>query len=177
MNGDASLSMDDPGRWYALYASSRFERKVHDGLDGKSFTVFLPQIQVMSRRKDRHKKILIPMIPGYVFVRSCMEPEQYHRIIRTPGVVRMVGFEGKPIPVNEGEIKSLMILDGTDRTVQNRAFLKRGERVMIMEGPLAGLVGIFLRRKGMKDKVVVSVELLKRSLAVELDDWALEKVV
>lgn len=177
MSENELSSLEDSRRWYALYTRSRFENKVHDGLDGKSFEVFLPQIQVMSRRTDRHKKILIPMIPGYVFVRSCMEPEEYHRIIRTPGVVRMIGFEGKPAPVKEEEIKTLMILDGTDRTVQNRAFLKRGERVMIMEGPLSGLVGLFLRRKGRKDKVVVSVELLQRSLAVEIDDWALEKVV
>jgi transcription antitermination factor NusG len=68
-----------------------------------------------------------------------------------------------------------MILDGTDRTVQNRAYVKTGDRVMIMEGPLKGLVGFYLRRKGQSDKVVVSVELLKRSLAVEVEDWALEK--
>ncbi|RJR21454.1 MAG: UpxY family transcription antiterminator [Desulfobacteraceae bacterium] len=177
MNGYDSLSLDDPRRWYALYTRSRFEYKVREGLAGKSLEAFLPQIQVMSRRKDRHRKIFVPMIPGYVFVRSTMAPEEYHRIIRTPGVVRMVCFEGTPAPVNDQEISSLMILDGTDRTVQNRAFLRKGERVVIMQGPFAGLVGIYQRRKGQKDKVVVSVELLKRSLAVEIDDWLLEKLV
>lgn len=173
---DVILSPHDTPGWYALYTRSRFEHKVLEGLKGKSIEAFLPQVQVMSRRRDRRMKIFVPMIPGYVFVRSDMEAEQYHRIIRTPGIVRVVGFEGRPVPVKDDEIASLMILDGTDRTVQNRAFIKKGEKVMIMEGPLKGLVGIFLRRKDQKDKVVVSVELLQRSLAVEIDDWALEKV-
>ena len=69
-----------------------------------------------------------------------------------------------------------MVLDGTDRTVENRAYMKRGDKVMIMEGPLKGLVGFYLRHKGKSDKVVVSIELLNRSLAVEIEDWALEKV-
>jgi transcription antitermination factor NusG len=88
----------------------------------------------------------------------------------------MVGFEGKPIPASEEEISSLKILDGTDRTVQNRAYMKRGDLVMIMEGPLKGLIGFYLRHKGKSEKVVVSIELLRRSLAVEIEDWALEKV-
>jgi transcription antitermination factor NusG len=130
----------------------------------------------MSRRKDRRKKIHIPMIPGYVFVRSILTPEDYYPIIKTVGVVRIVNFKGKPVPANEEEIASLMILDGTDRTVQNRTYMKKGDRVMVMEGPLKGLVGFYLRHKGKSDRVVLSVELLKRSLEVEIEDWALERV-
>ena len=69
-----------------------------------------------------------------------------------------------------------MILDGTDRTVQNQDYMKKGDRVMIMEGPLKGLIGYYLRHKAQSDKVVVNVELLKRSLAVEIEGWALEKI-
>jgi len=130
----------------------------------------------MSRRKDRRKKILVPLIPGYVFVRSILVPEEYHQIIKTIGVVRMISFKGQPVPADDQEISSLMILDGTDRTVQNRAFMRKGERVMIMEGPLRGLTGFYLRHKGKTDRVVVSVELLQRSLEVEIEDWALERV-
>jgi len=164
-----------PANWYAIHTRSRFEQKVYDGFCGKSVEAFLPKMQVMSRRKDRRKKILIPLLPGYVFVRFDMNPETYWDIIKTVGVVRMVGFEGKPVPANEEEVHSLMILNGTDRTVQNRKYMKRGDRVMIMEGPLKGLIGFYLRHKGQTDKVVVSVELLHRSLAVEVADWALEK--
>jgi transcription antitermination factor NusG len=74
-------------------------------------------------------------------------------------------------------ISSLMILDGTNRTVKNRAYMKRGDRVMIMEGPLKGLVGFYISHKDRTDRVVVvSIELLHRSLDVEIEDWALEKI-
>lgn len=163
-------------KWYALHTRSRFEQKVYDGLCGKSIETFLPKVEVMSRRKDRRKKILVPILPGYVFVQTDLEPEGYWNIIKTVGVVRMIGFEGKPVPASEKEIEALMILNGTNRTVQNRSFIKRGDRVMIMEGPLKGLVGFYLRHKGQSDKVIVNVELLHRSLAVEIEDWTLEKI-
>lgn len=167
---------DDPRRWYALHTRSHFEQKVYEGLRGKSIEGFYPRIQVISRRKDRRKKILIPMIPGYVFVCSNLKAEEHLEIVKTVGVVRIVSFRGKPIPASEEEISSLKILDGTDRTVQNQDYMKEGDRVMIMEGPLQGLIGYYLRHKAQSEKVVVTVELLKRSLAVEIEGWALEKI-
>ncbi len=163
-------------KWYALHTRSHFEQKVYDGLRGKSVEAFLPRIQVISRRKDRRKEIMIPMLPGYVFVRSNLEVEEYWKIIKTVGIVRMVGFKGKVIPAKEEEISSLMILDGTNRTVKNRAYMQKGDRVMIMEGPLKGLVGFYLRHRNRTDRIVISIELLHRSLTVEIEDWALEKV-
>lgn len=178
---DTSRPSDEQGlqqglKWYALHTRSRFEQKVFDGLRGKRIEAFLPKLQVMSRRKDRRKKILVPLLPGYVFVQCNMDPQAYWDIIKTAGVVRMIGFEGKPVPAKDEEIASLMILNGTDRTVENRAFMKKGDRVMIMEGPLKGLVGFYLRHKERSEKVVVSIELLKRSMAVEIQGWALEKL-
>jgi len=168
--------IEDAAKWYAVHTRSRFEMKVFDGFSGKSIEAFVPKIQVMSRRKDRRKKILIPLLPGYVFVHFDMTPEVYWDIIKTTGVVRMVSFRGEPVPARDEEVASLMILDGTDRTVQNRTYINKGDRVTIMEGPLKGLVGFYLRHKGQSQKVVVSVELLQRSLAVEIEDWALEKI-
>ena len=165
-----------PGKWYAIHTRSRFEQKVYNGIDGKAIDVFLPKILVMSRRKDRRKKILVPLLPGYVFVNTDLHPEEYLEILKTVGVVRLVGFKGQPVPVKDEEISSLMILDGTDRTVHNRAYMNSGDMVMIMEGPLKGLVGFYLHHKDKSDKVVVSVELLHRSMEVEIEDWALEKV-
>jgi transcriptional antiterminator NusG len=163
-------------KWYALHTRSHFENKVYDGLCGKSIEAFFPRIQVMSKRKDRRKKILTPLLPGYVFVHTDLTPEQHIQIIKTVGIARIISFKGQPVPANEDEIASLMILNGTDRTVLNRDYMKKGDRVMIMEGPLKGLVGFYLRHAGKKDKVVVSVELLMRSLEVEIEGWALEKV-
>ena len=163
-------------KWYALHTRSHFEQKVYDGLSRKSIEAFFPRIEVMSRRRDRRKMIFVPMLPGYVFVFSDLGPEKHLEILKTAGVVRIVGFKGKPLPAREEEISSLMILDGTNRTVQSRDYVKKGDRVMIMEGPLKGLVGFYMRHKGQSDKVIVSVELLQRSLSVEIEDWALEKI-
>ena len=162
--------------WYALHTRSRFEQKVFDGLQGKDIEALLPKVQVMSRRTDRKKKILVPILPGFVFVNFKYNAEEYHHILRTTGVVRMLGFKGKPIPADDQEIASLIILDNTDRTVQNRDYINKGDLVRIMEGPLKDLVGIYEGHKGQQDKVIVSVELLNRSLSVDLEDWALEKV-
>jgi transcription termination/antitermination protein NusG len=166
----------NPPKWYALHTRSRFEQKVYDGIHGKSIEVFLPKIQVMSRRKDRRKKILVPLIPGYVFVHTGLDPEEYLSILKTVGVVRMIGIKGTPIPAEDDEIASLMILDGTDRTVQNRSFINKGDRIIIMDGPLKGLIGFYIRHKGKSDKVVVSVELLNRSMEIDIEGWALEKL-
>ncbi|MFP4037738.1 MAG: transcription termination/antitermination protein NusG [Desulfobacteraceae bacterium] len=177
----APAGADDAGfpvgtRWYALHTRSRFEQKIQAALSGKDVEAFLPRIQVMSRRRDRRKKILTPLIPGYVFVRTDLDSYRYWDIIKTVGVVRMVSFKGRPVPASDDEVQSLMVLDGTDRTVENRAFMKRGDRVMIMEGPLKGLIGYYLKHKNKSGKVVVSIELLKRSMAVEIEGWALEKI-
>lgn len=170
------MSTQGSSRWYAIHTRSNFEQKVHDGLVRKSVQVFMPRVQVLSRRRDRRKMILVPMIPGYVFVFSDLLPEEHLRIVQTAGVVRMVSFRGEPVPARDDEIASLMILDGTDRTVRNRAYMAKGDRVMIMEGPLKGLTGFYLRHRDRTNRVVVSVDLLHRSLEVEIEDWSLEKV-
>jgi transcriptional antiterminator NusG len=146
------------------------------GLRRKMIETFLPKVQVMSRRKDRRKRILVPLLPGYIFVHTDMNPYQYWDIIKTYGVVRIIGVEGKPVPVKDEEIMSLRILDGTDRTVRNQAYITQGDMIMVMEGALKGLTGYYVKHKGKSDKVVVSIELLQRSLAVEIEDWRVEKI-
>lgn len=163
-------------QWYAVHARSRHEDVVFHGLERKTIEAFLPRVEVMSRRKDRRKRILVPLLPGYLFVHTDMNPNQYWDIIKTYGVVRVIGIEGKPVPVKDEEVVSLRILDGTDRTVRNQAYIKQGDKVMIMEGALKGLTGYYMKHKGQSDKVVVSIELLQRSLTVEIENWRVEKV-
>ncbi len=166
----------DKLRWYALHSRSRHEEVVFKGLCNKSIESFLPRMQVMSRRKDRRKRIWVPLLPGYVFVRSDLNSYQYLEILKTYGVVRIIGIQGKPVPVKDEEISSLKVLNDTDRTVRNRAFMHTGDRIRIMEGPLKGLTGFYLRHKDRSEKVVVSIDLLKRSISVEIENWAVEKL-
>lgn len=163
-------------RWYAVHTRNRFEHMVCEALIAKDLEAFYPRMQVMSKRKDRRLKIYKPILPGYVFVRSVLDPEEHLHILRTPGAVHFVGFDGTPAPADDAEIESLMILDGIDRTVQNRAYITKGDRVRIMEGPLEGLVGFYSRHKGKTGRVIVSIELLRRSLAVEIDDCVVERI-
>ena len=163
-------------KWYAIHSRSRHEDVVFNGLSKKSIETFLPKAQVMSRRKDRRKRILVPLLSGYVFVRSDLSPEHYLDILKTYGVVRIIGINGLPVPIKDSEILSLQILNGTDRTVRNREYVKEGDRILIMDGPLKGLTGFYLRHKGKSDNVVISVELLQRSLVVEIENWRVEKV-
>jgi transcriptional antiterminator NusG len=167
---------EDNVKWYAIHARSRHEDVVLQGLRKKLVEAFLPKIQVMSRRRDRRKRIFVPLLPGYVFVHTDLNPHQYWDIIKTYGVVRIIGVKGKPVPVKDEEIASLQILHGTDRTVRNQAYMKTGDSVMIVEGPLKGLTGFYLRHKGKSGKVVVSIDLLQRSLAVEIENWIVEKI-
>ena len=163
-------------KWYAIHSRSRHEDVVLNGLKKKFIEGFLPKMQVMSKRKDRRKMILVPILPGYVFVHSDLNLNQYWDIIKTYGVVRILGIQGKPVSVRDEEIASLKTLHGTDRTVRNQAYMKEGDRIMIMEGPLKGLTGFYLRHKGKVDKVVISIELLQRSLVVEVEDLTIEKI-
>jgi len=173
---DTYQTKENQLKWYAIHSRSRHEDVVLKGLKKKLIEAFLPKMQVMSRRKDRRKMIMVPILPGYVFVHSDLNLYQYWNILKTYGVVRILGIQGKPVPVKDEEIASLKTLDGTDRTVRNQAYMKKGDRVMIMEGPLQGLTGFYLKHKGKVDKVVVSIELLQRSLAVEVEDLIVEKI-
>ena len=105
-------------KWYAIHSRSRHEDVVLNGLKKKFIEGFLPKMQVMSRRKDRRKMILVPILPGYVFVHSDLNLNQYWDIIKTHGVVRILGIQGKPVSVKDEEIESLKTLHGTDRTVK-----------------------------------------------------------
>lgn len=163
-------------KWYAIHSRSRHEDVVLKGLEKRLIEAFVPKMQIMSRRKDRRKRILAPILRGYVFVHSDLSPNQYWDILKTYGVVRIIGIQGKPVPVKDDEMLSLKKLHGTDRTVRNQAYIKEGDRIMIMEGPLKGLTGFYLRHKGKTDKVVISIELLQRSLALEVEDLVVEKI-
>lgn len=173
---DTYQTKENQLKWYAIHSKSRHEDVVLNGLKKKLIETFLPKMEIMSRRKDRRKTILVPILPGYVFVHSDLNLNQYWDIIKTYGVVRILGIQGKPVPVKDEEIASLKALHGTDRTVRNQAYMKEGDMVIIMEGPLKGLTGFYLRHKGKVDKVVISIELLQRSLAVEVEDLILEKI-
>ncbi len=162
--------------WYAIYTRSRHEAKVETGLTGIGYDNFLPKITVPSRRQDRRQMISVPLFPGYLFVHTELKPTDYHRIIKVIGVVSILGIKGLFIPIPFETIDSLKRLVASGRPYYSWEYLKKGDWVRILEGPLAGAIGIFLRRQDNKPRLVVSVEVMGRAVAVDLKGEAVEQL-
>ena len=117
---------------------------VHEGLSKKSLEAFLPKIQVRSRRRDRVAMIQVPLFPGYLFVKSAQDAYEHLEILKTTGVVRFIGNREGPLPVPDDNIESLKIMvSGTDAVSTGRRF-KKGDKVIVVNGPLTGVTGFFI---------------------------------
>ena len=161
--------------WYVLHTRSRFEQVVLDGLERKLLEAFLPKMTVMSKRRDRRLKIRIPLFPGYVFVKSTLNPHERLEIVKTVGVVRLVGNRDGPVPVDDAAMDSLRIMVAGDNPVATGTRLRKGDRVMVVEGPFVGVTGTFVRYRG-SDRVVVSIEALGQYAAVDVPEEYVERL-
>ncbi|MFZ5447628.1 MAG: transcription termination/antitermination protein NusG [Thermodesulfobacteriota bacterium] len=160
--------------WYIVHTCSRHECKVSSGLTKKGFEVFLPTVKVRSRRRDRLRMIEVPLFSGYLFLHSDLKDFDYYHVLRQEGVVRILGVNGQCTPVPEETVKSIRILVNSGQPISPWPKLLPGRRVRIIEGPLAGASGSILRLKKGKSRLVVSVDLLGRSLCAELSEESVE---
>jgi transcription antitermination factor NusG len=158
-------------RWYAAYTCANHEKRVAAELGARDVEHFLPLYSSVRRWKDRRVQLDLPLFPGYIFVR--LDFCDRLRVAQIPSVVRLVGFGGLPtvLPDTEMGILRSGLLRGL--RAEPHPFMTTGRRVRVMSGPMAGMEGILLRRKG-KTRFVVSVELIMRSVTVEIDDEDLE---
>ena len=161
--------------WYVAHTRSRFEQVVFDGLERKSLEAFLPKITAMSKRRDRRKKIRVPLFPGYIFLRSDLSPAERLEIVKTVGVVRLVGNKDGPVPVPDEAMESLKIMVAGDDPVETGTRFRKGDRVMVVEGPFAGVTGTFVRYRGY-DRIVVAIEALGQYAAVSVSEEQVEKI-
>lgn len=161
--------------WYVLHTKSRFENVVENGLERKSLEVFLPKIRVQSRRRDRKLMIRVPLFPGYVFLKSSLHPNEHLDILKTAGAVRLIGTQSGPVPVPEATIDSLRIMIATEQPVTTGNRFKKGDRVIVVTGAFAGVIGTFARYKG-KGQVVVSIEALGQFACVSVSESDVEKL-
>jgi len=166
------MAMVEP-RWYAAYTYTNHEKRVAVELGAREVEHFLPLYSSVRRWKDRRVNLDLPLFPGYVFVRLALSERL--RVVQIPSVVRLVGFGGLPTALPDTEMEIMRSgLSGRLRA-EPHPFLTEGRRVRVRSGPLAGMRGIVLRRKG-KARFVISVELIMRSMAVEMDEADLEAV-
>jgi transcription termination/antitermination protein NusG len=164
------ISRLDNLRWYAVYTRSRHEQKVYERLKEKGIAVFLPLVERWSRRKDRRKKILLPLFPGYLFVRVVMDAYAHLEILKTKSVVRVLSSNGQPSPIPDGQVYAIQILMKNGIAVTPYPYLKEGMRVRVAHGPLTGVEGLLVKAKPNKNRLVISIDLLQESVSVEMDE-------
>jgi transcription termination/antitermination protein NusG len=157
-------------RWFAIWTHSHCEQLVHDQLNAKGFRAFLPIVRTWSRRTGQRRLIPRPMFPGYLFVHQLMDKASYIEILKTKGVVRILGGGWDRLtPVADAEIEALQRVITTDLLVLPHPYMREGQRVRIDAGPLAGIEGIFVRSRPNRGLLVLSVNLVHQSVAVEVD--------
>ena len=154
-------------RWYALYTRSNCEKRVSAEVVARDVECFLPVYSSTRRWKDRRVNLESPLFPGYVFVRLALRDRL--RVLQIPSVVRLVGFSGQPAALPEEEVEALRSGLMQKLKAEPHPFLRVGRRVRVKSGPLTGMEGILARRRG-KARFVMSVELIMRSIAVEIDE-------
>jgi transcription antitermination factor NusG len=152
--------------WFALQVRSQREAYVADHLTCKGYELFLPLYTCRKRWSDRIKKVESPLFPGYLFCRFDLNNRL--PILKTPWLLQIVGFNHIPAPVDDEEISAVRTLVVSGAAAQPWPFASVGEKVRIESGPLRGVVGVLTQFKG-NHKLVVSVTLLQRSVAVEID--------
>jgi transcription antitermination factor NusG len=158
-------------RWYAAYTCAHHEKRVAAQLAHRSVEHFLPLYGSMRRWKDRRLWLQMPLFPGYVFVR--LTPRDRLKVLEVPGVVRLVSFNGVPAPLPDQEIEAIRIALFQDRRAEPYRFLTAGRKVQVKSGPLTGLRGIFIRRKG-RTGIVLSMQLIQRAIMVDLEGADIE---
>ncbi|MBA3010575.1 MAG: UpxY family transcription antiterminator [Proteobacteria bacterium] len=163
--------------WFALLTRSNFEQTVYGSITGKKIDAFLPKARRQSLRKDRKLMIEIPLFPGYLFVRTTIEPADQLNILKTTGAVRILGNTGGPLSIPDSQIDALKLLTSAnvDLISGKSILLKKGDPVMVLEGPMAGLKGEFTRHKGC-GRVIVKIDILGQYAGVEMDLESVEKI-
>ena len=162
-------------RWCVLWTHSNCEQLVHDQLAAKGFDLFLPTVEAWCRRGGVRRLSRLPLFRGYLFLRDAMDKTSYIEVSKARGLVRVLGERWDQLDVvPDSEIHAVQRLMGSGLPMLPHPYLREGQRVRITRGPLADVEGIVVRMNHKKGLLVVSVNLLRRSIAVQLDCTALE---
>ncbi len=170
---DVTPTHRTPPQWYALYTRSHCEQLVYEQLAAKGFSVFLPKLDVWSRRGGVRHRISTPMFPSYLFLHHKMDKIGFIEVSKARGLVRILGERWDRLSVvPDSEIDVIQRVLQAELPVAPHPYLRDGQRVRITHGPLTGVEGILVQSKPTKGLLVLSIELLRRSIAVEVDETA-----
>lgn len=159
--------------WYALYTRSRQEERAAHYLATRSFNVFVPHVEVWTTRRNKRIKVLRPMFPGYIFVETDFQRDSRLEIVRSPYVVRILGYGSKPAPVPREQVESLQIIARSGLPVNPHPYLKIGQRVRVTTGAMRDVVGILVEKRNAR-KLVISVDMMNRAIEVDVDIGMIE---
>ncbi|HLK33358.1 MAG TPA: UpxY family transcription antiterminator [Terriglobales bacterium] len=171
--GTALLETPSTVHWYAAYTRSRHEKVVAEQLQQRTVECFLPVYESLRKWKNGRFRVQMPLFPGYLFVHIALRDRL--NVLKVPGVVRLVGFNGAPTALPQADIEIIRSALSRGGEAEPHPYLKVGQRVRIVSGPMEGLQGILLRKRG-KPRVVVSVDLIMRSVAIDIDAAQVEPV-
>lgn len=158
--------LSERGAWCAIYTRHQHEKTVSEMLQVKGFEVFLPLYESIRRWKDRKKVLSLPLFPGYVFIRGAIDRRL--PILTTPGVHMIISRGERIATVPEEEIEAIRRTIAGKFQIEPHPFLRCGERVRVIRGSLEGVEGVLTRKKNLF-RLVLSVEMLAQSVAVEID--------
>jgi len=153
--------------WYAVATNPRHEKFVACQMHGYEIECFLPLYKSLRRWKDRRKELELPLFPGYLFVHIALHDRL--QVLRIPGVSQLIGANGKPSSLPTHEIEALRNGLAKGLYAEAHSWLQVGRRVRVTRGPLAGAQGVLMRRKH-NCRIVISVDVIMRSVALEIDE-------
>ena len=165
MNLDITEIAEARPRWYAAYIMPRHEKAVADQLLRREVESYLPLYRTLHRWNGRRAEVELPLFPGYVFVKTPIKDRV--RVLEQPGVIRLVGINGRATPLPDDEIEKLRTSLASCKA-EPYPFLTAGKQVRIRSGPLSGLQGKIVRRKG-KMRLLVSINLIRSAILLEVD--------
>src|SRR6202521_2140196 len=163
----------EESNWYAIHTMARHEKWIAQQLQEKRVFTFLPLLQQIHRWSDRRSKVEVPMFSCYAFVRVARTTEERLKVLRTPGVLGFVGNERQGTPIPDEQVESLRTAISENIPCFPYPFIRAGRRVRIRGGSLDGVEGILVRQ-GVDQSLVVSVELLRRSVAIRVEGYEIE---
>jgi transcription antitermination factor NusG len=153
--------------WYAISTRSRQEKVAASMLENLAIAHFLPLIDEERQWSDRKQMLTMPLFPGYMFVRIARSNEQQLRVLKVPGIVNIIGNRNGPLAIPESEIESIRMALFRGAGCSRHPFLRTGDRVRVVRGALAGIEGTLVRC-GDQSKLVISVEMIQRSVSVSV---------
>jgi len=159
--------------WHVVYTYPKQEKKVFTELQRKNINAYLPLQKVLRQWSDRKKELEVPLFPNYVFVQISRTDQ--HKVISIPGVTKFIKFNGVPASITNHEVDIIKLLLSRNLVIEKEDFYQPGDRVKVIQGPLAGLAGLLLERKG-SSRFAIHFNSIAQAMSIEINSKYLQRI-